>query len=493
MASIPLADLSPSTDSNMTVNVPAQHSAPAGAEGQEAGNHPAAQDDMEPPTAPPPDRGWPAWLAVISGFIQLWASFGILNSWGSFQAVYVDEPWSKGVKLQDIGWIGSVQPGLLFVLGGIAGYASDRLSATVLMMIGTCIFSAAFLLLAEFGDGLGTYIALQGFLYGLANTLLYYPILSVVSTWFDRRRGLALGIVASGSSLGGIFWPLVVDALNEAFGLKRTLQAVGLIPLVPLFIASFMVKERFPDTKITLRRAFRRLTQRFTNAEKKSQGNTTTTLLATASTTTGTTTPGALNSLKDPSFIALSIALFFIYGGMLIPFNLIPVFAEEHHHADVAHVLLAICYSGSVVGRIGTGALADYFGTFNMLCLMALLTATLTACWVTMTSLPAMIAFAVLYGLFSGGLIPLGSACVAKITPPEQIGQIGLRLGFTMMVCSISAFGGGPLSNFLLEGTGQSGWLAACLFSGMATLVGGGIIFAILVSRIVRGGQGYKF
>ncbi|KAI6782095.1 transporter-like protein [Emericellopsis cladophorae] len=490
MDPIPLAELAPSTDTNTSVNVPARHSA-SSAEGQEAGNHSVAQDG--PPIAPPPDRGWSAWLAVISGFIQLWASFGILNSWGSFQAVYVNEPWSKDVKLQDIGWIGSVQPGLLFVLGGVAGYASDRLSATVLMVLGTCIFSAAFLLLAEFGASLGTYIALQGFLYALANTLLYYPILSVVSTWFDRRRGLSLGIVASGSSLGGIFWPLVVDALNEAFGLKRTLQAVGLMPLVPLFIASFMIKERFPDTKITLLRAFQRLTQCFTNAENKSQRNTTNTVFATVSATTGTTTRGTFDSIRDPSYIALSIALFFIYGGMLIPFNLIPVFAEENHHPDVAHVLLAICYSGSVVGRIGTGTLADYFGTFNMLCLMAVLTAALTACWVTMTSLPAMIAFAVLYGLFSGGLIPLGSACVAKITPPEQIGQIGLRLGFTMMVCSLSAFGGGPLSNFLLDGTGENGWLAASLFSGIATLVGGGIIFVILVSRMVRGGQRYNF
>jgi MFS family permease len=429
---------------------------------------------------------------VVSGFIQLWASFGLLNSWGSFQAVYVNEQWSEGVSLQEIGWIGSAQPGLLFVLGGVAGFASDRVSATLMTVIGTGIFGTTFLLLAEFGDDLTTFLVLQGFLYGLANTLLYYPILSVVSTRFERRRGLALGIVASGSSVGGIFWPLVIDALHDASGLKRTLQAVALIPLVPLLIASLMIKEPSPDTKVTLRRAIHRMTHGHAHVDKEAQRNTTICLLRAASTTQDST-PRVIDSIKDPAFITLSIALFFIYGGMLIPFNLIPVFAAQNHHSDMSHVLLAICYSGSVVGRIGTGALADRFGTFNILTLMALLTATLTICWVAMTSLSTMVIFSVLYGLFSGGLIPLGSACVAKITPPEQMGRIGLRLGFTMMMCSISAFGGGPLSSYLLESQGDDGRLAACLFSGVMTFVGGGTIFVILGWRVVGGNEGYIF
>lgn len=87
--------------------------------------------------------------------------------------------------------------------------------------------------------------------------------------------------------------------------------------------------------------------------------------------------------------------------------------------------------------------------------MMAILTGTLTLCWILMRTYAAMIAFAVLYGLFSGGLIPLGSACVAKITPREEMQHIGFRLGFMMMVCSVSAFGGGPLSGYLLESQGN--------------------------------------
>lgn len=123
---------------------------------------------------------------------------------------------------------------------------------------------------------------------------------------------------------------------------------------------------------------------------------------------------------------------------------------------------------------------------------MSFLTAVLTLCWIFMTSLPAMIAFAVLYGLFSGGLVPLGSACVAKITPDSEMSHIGFRLGFMMMVCSVSAFGGGPLSGFLLESQGAEttvGWLAAFIFSGLLTLIGGIFVLAIIMAQYVRSGM----
>ena len=64
------------------------------------------------------------------------------------------------------------QPGLLFFLGGVIGFACDKINATVLIIIGTFLFSSAYLLAAEFGNSFGTFLALQGFLYGFSNTLL---------------------------------------------------------------------------------------------------------------------------------------------------------------------------------------------------------------------------------------------------------------------------------------------------------------------------------
>ena len=181
----------------------------------------------------------------------------------------------------------------------------------------------------------------------------YYPVTSIISDWFDRRRGLALGLSAAGSSIGGIFWPIVVDKLHREFGMKRALQGVGLIPLVPLIVSAFLVKERPGRVKITLRDFLRLRNGSENSGFADSKGG-------------GADARGILEGLKtvaQPRFLALSAALFFIFGGFLVPFNYIPLFAEYNGHKSMGNILLAICYSGSAVGRVGTGALADRLGT----------------------------------------------------------------------------------------------------------------------------------
>src|SRR5687768_13966389 len=46
----------------------------------------------------------------------------------------------------------------------------------------------------------------------------FHPAISAVSEWFDKRRALALGLAISGSSIGGVFWPIVVNLLLKTFG-----------------------------------------------------------------------------------------------------------------------------------------------------------------------------------------------------------------------------------------------------------------------------------
>jgi predicted MFS family arabinose efflux permease len=72
---------------------------------------------------------------------------------------------------------------------------------------------------------------------------------------------------------------------------------------------------------------------------------------------------GILEAVCERRFGALCLSLFFIYGGMLVPFYYIPLFAIEHGlGATKANNLLAIGYAGSVVGRVGSGWIADRFG-----------------------------------------------------------------------------------------------------------------------------------
>lgn len=58
--------------------------------------------------------------------------------------------------------------------------------------------------------------------------LRFYPTTSAVSEWFDKRRGLALGLVVSGASAGGILWPLVLNQLIDKIGINGRIVPLAL-------------------------------------------------------------------------------------------------------------------------------------------------------------------------------------------------------------------------------------------------------------------------
>lgn len=88
------------------------------------------------------------------------------------------------------------------------------------------------------------------------------------------------------------------------------------------------------------------------------------------------------------------------------------------------------------------------------------------------------IAFAALYGLVSGGLVPLGPACVAQTT--MDIGHLGLRIGVMMALCSPGALTANPIGGVLRE-TSLGRW-AVHIFAGSAVLFGA---VSILCARIL--------
>src|SRR3546814_13614840 len=62
----------------------------------------------------------------------------------------------------------------------------------------------------------------------LGNATIFAPLMANTTRWFDRNRGLALGIVASGQSVGGTIWPPIASALDADIGWRETFLWFGL-------------------------------------------------------------------------------------------------------------------------------------------------------------------------------------------------------------------------------------------------------------------------
>lgn len=105
---------------------------------------------------------------------------------------------------------------------------------------------------------------------------------------------------------------------------------------------------------------------------------------------------------------------------------------------------------------------------FNILAFLGIMTSMLIFCWTEMASFAGQVVFSILFGFPSGGLIPLGAACVAQTTP--DLSRIGLRIGAMMAICSTGTLASGPISGVLRDG--ENGWTGVHCFSGATVLLG---------------------
>lgn len=172
-------------------------------------------------------------------------TWGYISSFGVFQTFYTS---MLDRSPSDISWIGSVQIFLLFFIGVAAGRISDAgyfrqlvVLGFILQMIGIFTTSAA----TQYWQ---IFLA-QGICMGLGNGCLFCPSLAVVSTYFSKRRALAIGIISSGTGLGGIVFPLIVRQLLPSIGFGWTVRTIGFVQLVTLGAALLALKPRVPPRK----------------------------------------------------------------------------------------------------------------------------------------------------------------------------------------------------------------------------------------------------
>ncbi|KAJ3499815.1 hypothetical protein NLG97_g22 [Lecanicillium saksenae] len=392
-------------------------------------------------TAPEfPDGGVKAWLVVVGGFLTYFVTFGLLNSFGTFQAYYGTNVLHSH-SASDISWIGSIQLFLLFIGGLAFGPIFDTKGSKILFIPGTVLFSLS-LMLVSICRQYYQFILAQSLLFGIGDAMLFYPTISAISHWFNKRRGLALGIVVAGSSLGGMAWPLIIERLIRGVGFGWALRIVGFLSLALLAPACFMVVPRLPPRK-------------------------------------GGLDPQEMNlTFKDGTFWLLVAGMLLVMWGMFIPFYYLPLYAASHGiDATFSNDLITILNAGSLVGRLLSGALADKIGKFNTAILCSLLSGIVLLSLHAMRTKAAIVVFAVLYGLFSGGLISLQSACVAQVT--KNLQMIGVRIGLMMAVCSVGVLTGSPIGGALVSANGGQ-FYGLIDFSGIILLTG---CLILVVSR----------
>lgn len=155
---------------------------------------------------PPPDGGLRAWSQVFCAWLAIVNSWGFVNSFGAFLPYYETIlPQSASA----ISWIGSLQACLVFGLGIFSGRALDRGWFRPTVALGISIQLVGIFTMSV-AHSYWQLLLTQGFCTGVGGGIFFVPIMGVCSTYFLKKKAMALGMVTSGTAMGGVLYPLVV-------------------------------------------------------------------------------------------------------------------------------------------------------------------------------------------------------------------------------------------------------------------------------------------
>ncbi|KAG8218036.1 major facilitator superfamily domain-containing protein, partial [Butyriboletus roseoflavus] len=258
----------------------------------------------------------------------------------------------------------------------------------------------------------------------LACGILFGPALGIVSHWFSKRRGLALGINAIGSSVGGTVFPIAAQILIPEVGFKWTMRIFGFILILLLGVANLLMDRRLPPMNVK---------------------------------------GGLFNwaALKNPAYAVYCISGATTFLGLYTMLTYIPISSTQAGMPnDFSFYFIAIANGSSAFGRILAGYLADRVGALNIMAPFTVVAAIMTFVWPFVTNKDALIAITVIYGVSCGTYVSL---CSLPAMSMGAVGDVGRRTGLFLSFAAFGALGGPPISGAINSATGgfkDVGWYA---------------------------------
>jgi sugar phosphate permease len=332
----------------------------------------------------------PAVQATGTAFLVLFSIVG-LALWGL--------PYYYDFMVQEFGWtraqvtsgnaLSKLVVGPLF--GFVAGYLVDRFGPRRLMMAGILMAGAALM-------GLGAVSSLRMFYFFYFFNALGYvcggplPNQVLLTRWFNKSRGKAMGIAYLGIGLGGAAVPWISHFLVQRFGWQAALRSLGILVILIAFPFAFFVKE--PPAS-----------------------------LSPAPVTNGTLSKSAFKSAPFYWLILGSMCSIAAVSGTQQNLKLF-LTLDVHYGQRQAAQILSLVLASSMVGRLLMGWLADRFPKKYVMLLIYLLVAGAIPFLFGSRSPGMLYAFALLFGIGLGGDYMIVPLLAAEIFDLQLLGRL---------------------------------------------------------------------
>jgi MFS family permease len=378
------------------------------------------------------------WVVLGAAFAIIALSIGTLFTLGVFlKPIEESMGWSRS----SIGAVGLLN-WLVMGLGGVvAGYLSDRFGTRVVVLVGGALLGLGLVLSSQVSEAWQLYVTF-GVLVGAGVSAFYVPLTVLAIRWFDGRRGLAAAIVSAGNGLGIMaLSPLSRWLINEldwriAFVVLGDLAWLIVIPCA-LFLKPSPTAAPAPGW---------------------------------ASGRAGVAAPVGQILVSWPIWaIALThFACCAAHSGPI--FHLVSHAIDQGVGSMAAASILGVSGLSSIVGRVGSGIVADRLGVKRTLIVMLAAQAVLIPLYLTATGEGSLWGLSLVFGVAYGGVMPL----YAVITR-EYFGEaiMGTAYGWVFFISCIGmglgSFAGGAIYDAL--GSYQGLFVGSFAVGAMAVLL----------------------
>ncbi|RGP69978.1 peptide chain release factor 1 [Fusarium sporotrichioides] len=193
----------------------------------------------------PPDGGLQAWLQVVTGHLVMFNSWGYFISFGIFQPHYESE---FSLPPSTVSWIGSLQVCLIFFIGTFSGRAFDAGYYRTALVVGLFLQILG-IFMTSIASAYWQVLLAQGICQGLGNGVLFAPTIANMSTYFTRKKTIAISAAACGAATGGMVFPLIAQQLLPKIGFRWTVRVMGLVVIVVSAIVLMLARTRLKARK----------------------------------------------------------------------------------------------------------------------------------------------------------------------------------------------------------------------------------------------------
>jgi MFS family permease len=389
------------------------------------------------------------WRQVASSFLML-AAIAFIASGYSVVAVPLEQEFHPSRMVLMLAM--TVLSGVSALLAPVLGNLMDRVSLRTLMVVGALMLAAGYAGLS-FATSFDQVLILFGVLIAPANVLIG-PVAATVllSRWFVKRRGTAIGIAIAGVAMGAVVYPPIVQFLLDHHGWREAFRLVALVLLIGTLPAALLVVNSPADRGL------------------HPDGVAADPLVERAGGERPQVSARAI--LTDPAFwLAAAIFAIVLSGMKGMITNLAPVVIDQGFAARDAALLISLYGGCGFVAKLTFAGVADRLGPRPLMFASLIGFGAGMACLTQAAAGFGAIVLGVgLIGLFGGIMVPMQSLLVPRIFGERVVGR---AMGLISMVTLCALLASPPLFGRIFDVTGSYSaiFLTFTVLAGVALLI----------------------